>query len=216
MSLSSVDRYLPITTIDKVNEGRSLLLVVAGPAGSGKTTLCQRLMREFAPGVERVITSTTRPSRKGERDGEHYYFLSEEEFERLVEEGQFYEHAWVFGNHYGTLKSAIQEKLAAGVDLLINIDVQGAASYRKAADTDLLLSERLVTVFIEPEDIEQLRERLDRRGHDSEEAIRRRLRTAREEWLQAPSFDHRFTSGSRDADYEKLRKIYLREKYGPR
>ena len=210
---SSVESLL---AIDEVSEGRNLLLVVAGPAGSGKTTLCQRLMSEFSPGVERVITSTTRPPRKGERHGEHYYFFSQEQFERLVQEGQFYEHARIFGNHYGTLKSAIQEKLEEGIDLLINIDVQGVASYHKAAESNVLLSERLVTVFIEPKDIEQLRERLDRRGLDAKEAIRRRLRTAHEEWLQAPNFDYRFTSGSRDADYEKLREIYLREKYPPR
>lgn len=200
--------------IDSVSECRNLLLVLAGPAGSGKTTLCQRLMQEFVPRVERVITSTTRAPRKGERHGEHYYFFSEEQFERLVHEGQFYEYARVFGNHYGTLKSAIQEKLEEDVDLLLNVDVQGAASYRKAAETDLLLSERLVTIFIEPKDIEQLRERLDRRGHDSGEAILQRLRTAGEERQQAPKFDHHFTSGSRDDDYEKLREIYLREKQG--
>ena len=193
-----------------------MLLVVAGPAGSGKTTLCQRLMSEFAPGIGRVVTSTTRLPRRGERHGEHYYFFSKEQFERLVQEGQFYEYARVFGYHYGTLKAVIQNKLEEGVDLLINIDVQGAASYRKAAESDTLLAERLVTVFIEPKDIEQLRERLDRRGLDSPEAIRRRLRTAREEWLQAPNFDCRFTSGSRDADYDNLREIYLREKYGTR
>ena len=210
---SSVESLL---AIDEVSEERNLLLVVAGPAGSGKTTLCQRLMSEFAPGIGRVVTSTTRPPRRGERHGEHYYFFSKEQFERLVQEGQFYEYARVFGYHYGTLKAVIKNKLEEGVDLLINIDVQGAASYRKAAESDTLLAERLVTVFIEPEDIEQLRERLDRRGLDSPEAIRRRLRTAREEWLQAPNFDYRFTSGSRDADYDNLREIYLREKYGAR
>ena len=193
-------------------ESKSLLLIVSGPAGSGKTTLCERLIGEFGPQVGQVITSTTRPPREGEKNGLDYHFFSEEEFMRRVDADEFYERAQVYDFQYGTLKSEIQEKLLVGIDLLLNIDVQGAASYREAAQSDPLLAERLVTLFVKPENLEQLRERLQKRGLDDEQTIRERLRTAKEELEHCPYFDHLFTSHDREEDYRNLRRIYLLEK----
>ncbi len=193
-------------------ESNSLLLIVSGPAGSGKTTLCERLIGEFGLQIGQVITSTTRPPREGEKNGLDYHFFSEEEFMRRVDADEFYERAQVYNFQYGTLKSEIQEKLLVGIDLLLNIDVQGAASYREAAQSDPLLAERLVTLFVKPENLEQLRERLQKRGLDDEQTIRERLSTAKEELEHCPCFDHQFTSHDREEDYRNLRRIYLLEK----
>lgn len=190
-----------------------LLLIVSGPAGSGKTTLCDRMLTEV-PGVERVITSTTRSPRAGEEHGRDYYFFPMEEFIRRRDAGEFYEYALVHGRYYGTLKSEIDGKLKARRDLLLNIDVQGAASFREAAKENAVLAESLVTVFIQPESLDQLRERLGGRGSDDAEEIARRLRTAEQELLQASTYDHVIVSGTRDEDYAALLEIYRREKGG--
>ena len=108
------------------------LFIVSGPAGSGKTTVCDRMLNEVS-GVQRVVTSTTRAPRGGERDTVDYYFFDRPTFEQKIEAGEFYEHARVHNNLYGTLKSEVQGKLASGIDLLLNIDVQGAAQMRETA-----------------------------------------------------------------------------------
>lgn len=190
---------------------QGILLLVSGPAGSGKTTLCQRLIDTHAS-VERVITATTRPPRDGEIDGEDYYFLSAESFEKGVSEHAFYEHARVHNNFYGVLKREIDRRLDAGCDLLLNIDVQGAASFRKAASVNPELARRLVSIFIQPVNMAQIRERLVSRGTDAVEEIERRLKVAENELLERNLFDHVIVSGSRDADYAAIEKIYFNEK----
>lgn len=186
---------------------RGSLTVISGPAGSGKTTLCDRLLLEF-PDVARVVTTTTREPREGEREGEHYHFLSVPEFEARIAKDAFYEWAKVHGRYYGSERHYILEGLAAGRDLLLNIDVQGAESYRRAAARDPYLARRLITVFIEPCNLEQIRERLLGRGTDSNGEIERRLETARQELAEAPKFHHRIRSGSRESDYTAFRNIF--------
>ena len=116
-----------------------VLLVLAGPAGSGKTTLSERLVAE-QPGVERVVTATTRSMRPGEINGVHYHFLSEAQFDEALARGEFLEWACVHGrNRYGTLRRAVVDRLAAGMNLVIAIDVQGVRSVRAAAEKDELL-----------------------------------------------------------------------------
>lgn len=188
----------------------AILMLIAGPAGSGKTTLCDRLMAAH-PGVRRVVTATTRDPRPGEQNGVDYHFLSPEAFEAGIARGDFYEHARVHGRHYGVLKREIDGKLAAGHDLLLNVDVQGAASFRQAAAENADLAQRLVTVFIELT-FEQIRERLLGRGTDDEAEIARRLKSAEAELREAPLFQHRIQSVSKDADYAALRQIYLAAK----
>ena len=180
-----------------------VLLVLAGPAGSGKTTLCERMVREI-PGFSRVITTTTRPPRPGEVDGVHYHFLSPAQFDERVAAGAFLEWAWVHQRHrYGTLASSVLEPLAAGRSLVINVDVQGVGNFRRAAAASPLLRRHLATVFINVP-LGELRERLVQRGQDSAAEIERRLGTAERELAEAGSFDYRIESRSRDEDFTAL------------
>lgn len=191
---------------------RSLLILVSGPAGSGKTTLCERLTKEFTPQVKQVVTATTRRPRNGEHEGIEYIFLDRKRFEAKVEAGEFYEHAKVHAHSYGTLKTEIEESLSSGVDLLLNIDVQGAATYRSAAKNDSVLADRLVSVFVRLENLTQAKDRLMERGNDSSSEIAFRLQTAEIELQAWPHFDHSFISGSKEEDYQRFKNIYLSEK----
>ncbi len=184
-----------------------LLIIVSGPAGSGKTTLCDRMLEEL-PQIERVVTSTTRQPRGGEVDTVDYYFFDHDSFKAKIEAGDFYEYAHVHSNLYGTLKCEVQDKLAAGTDLLLNIDVQGAAQMRETAQNDPLLKGNVCTVFIMPPTIEELEARLRGRGTDAEDEVQRRMKVAVEEMEQSPHYDHTILSGSRDEDFAALRAIY--------
>ena len=185
---------------------RSLLIVISAPSGCGKTTLCDNV-RSALPSVKRAITCTTRAPREGEEDGEDYYFLGEDEFLARVEGGEFLENAVVHGNHYGVLKSELRARLAEGNDVLLNIDVQGAATIRERAESDPVLSEALVTIFLNPPDLSELENRLRGRGTDSEEIITQRLVIAKDEIAQSNLFDYTLTSGSREADLEQMLRI---------
>ena len=192
------------------SENSGILLIVSGPAGSGKTTVCDRMLAEVED-VQRVVTSTTRPPREGEQHKIDYYFFDHETFEAKVQAGDFYEYANVHTNRYGSLKSEIHEKLAAGTDLLLNIDVQGAATFREAGKTDPHLIGKVITVFIMPPSMEELENRLRDRSTDDEAEIQRRLGVAREEVKQKDLYDQCILSGTRDEDFEALREIYYRE-----
>ena len=181
----------------------TVLLILAGPAGVGKSTLCDRLVAEV-PGFERVITATTRPPRVGERNGRDYHFLSEKQFDDKLAAGEFLEWACVHQKYrYGTLKSAVLDRLPH-TSLVMNIDVQGVRSIRAAAAHLALLRSRLVTVFVAPDSFEVLRERLQYRGTDGEEEIARRLRTAELELGERNSYDYVIHSGSKEQDFRAL------------
>jgi guanylate kinase len=186
-----------------------LLLVIAGPAGSGKSTLCERLLRE-RPGFSRVVTTTTRSPRPGEINGVHYHFFSAEEFRRRLAAGEFLEWAQVHGDRedrfYGTLKSSVVTPLEGGRNLVLNVDVQGVESFRRIARENATLSNALTTVFLVV-DPARMAERMRGRGQDGEPEIARRLRTAELELREAPKFDFRIESRSRDEDFAALLKI---------
>ena len=183
-----------------------VLIVIAGPAGSGKSTLCERLVYE-TPGFSRVITATTRAPRPGEVGGFHYHFLKPEQFDAKIAAGEFLEWAWVHGERrYGTLAASVLEPLAAGHSLAINLDVQGVASLRKATALLPELRRAMATVFIML-DHEQLVARIRGRGQDSEAEIARRMATAEAEVREAPKFDHVIHSRSRDEDFAALKAI---------
>ena len=188
-----------------------LLLIVSGPAGSGKTTVCDRVLTE-EPAIQRVVTSTTRAPRGQEQDRVDYYFFDKASFEAKIAAGDFYEYAKVHSHIYGTLKSEVQDKLATGIDLLLNIDVQGAAQMRETARHDELLHGRVVTVFIMPPSIEELERRLRGRGTDAEDEVQRRMHVALEEIEQAPHYDYVICSGTMDEDFDSMRSIYHAEK----
>lgn len=189
----------------------ALLFVLSGPAGSGKTTLCERLVAS-CPQMERVVTSTTRGPRPGEEHERDYYFFSDAEFDQRVAEEAFLEWARVHTNRYGTLRTVVEDKLSRNVDLCINVDVQGASSFRKAAESNPLLKQRLVTVFLMPPNLEELRHRLRGRATDPEDEIERRLQTAISELGEWRHYDFCVFSRSKEEDYAMVRAIWEAEK----
>lgn len=188
-----------------------LLIVISAPSGAGKTTLCDQVLARW-PNVTRAITCTTRPPRTGERDGVDYYFLDAQTFVRRVEAGEFLEHALVHGNHYGVLKSEVLGRLRAGHDVLANVDVQGAASIRAAAQQDDELRQALVSVFLTVPSIATLEERLRKRGTDAEEVIQKRLAVARQEIAHWKDFDYLIVSSTVAEDYRRMEIILQAEK----
>jgi len=188
-----------------------LLVVVSAPSGGGKTTLCQQLLATN-PNVIRAVTCTTRPPREGERDGVDYYFLDAATFLRRVQAGNFLEHATVYGNSYGTLKSEVVGKLRLGKDVVLNIDVQGAATIRAKAGEDPELDAALVTVFLTPPSLAILEKRLRKRGADSETAIQKRLSVARQEIAQWKNFDYLLISTTIPEDLRRMQAILEAEK----
>lgn len=187
------------------------MLIISGPAGSGKNTVAERLMGEF-PQVRRVVTSTSRPPRGAEKDGEDYHFLSTEDFERAIENGEFFEYAKVHGRYYGTSKKAVRDAFGRGDDLILIIDVQGAKTWRKIAESDAELGKKITFVFIAPQSSEELKKRLAGRGTETEEEVERRLKTAVSEYAAADMFDKKIDSKSKDEDYAALKKIYIEAK----
>jgi guanylate kinase len=184
-------------------------LVLAGPAGSGKSTLCDRLVAED-PSFARVVTTTTRAPRPGEINGVHYHFFTPEEFERRVAAGEFLEWAQVHGKdrqrRYGTLASSVLAPLRAGRNLIMSVDVQGVESFRRAAQTNPLLARHLTTIFIVV-DHERLAARMRERAQDNEAEITGRMKTAERELREAPKFDFQIHSDTREADFAALRAI---------
>ena len=186
-----------------------VLLVIAGPAGSGKSTLCDRLVAEI-PAFTRVVTTTTRTPRAGEVDGVHYHFFAPEEFKRRVDAGEFLEWALVHGDKhdrmYGTLKSSVLEPLASGQSLVISVDVQGVEAFRRAARDHPLMNRAMTTVFIVV-DRERLIARMRTRAKDNENEIAGRMKTAERELREAHKFDFQIESRTRDEDFAALLEI---------
>ena len=159
-----------------------LILIVSGPSGSGKSTLVKKLLE--LPGTMLSISATTRPPRAGEKDGEWYHFVSDEEFRRMVERGEFLEHARVFGKHsYGTPKKWLEEARARKRDLVLEIDVQGAEQVRKKLPES-------IAIFIVPPSRQELEKRIRARGQDDEDEIGRRLERARLEMERYVDYDY--------------------------
>ena len=165
------------------------VIVLSGPSGVGKSTLVG-LLREAMPELEFSISCTTRPPRRGETDHVHYHFIDDDAFERHLAAGDFVEHAGVWGRRYGTLKSEIFDRVNAGRDVLLDIDVQGAMQIRDAAVGDPLLARVCEFIFIAPPSLEALETRLRGRSTDSEEQIRLRLDGARRELSHWRKYDY--------------------------
>lgn len=189
----------------------ALLLILSGPAGCGKTTLCETLVASDTS-IKRAITCTTRAPRPNEVDGEDYYFMNESDFENAVGRGEFLEYAGVHGARYGTLKREVSEKLSRNFSVILNIDVQGAAALRAVAKTDPMLQGRLVSIFVLPPSLEVLRERMVGRGADDEASIEQRLINAEREMRQWPEYEFCIRSGSREDDFFQLQSIATAER----
>ncbi len=162
--------------------------------------------------MTRAITCTTRPPRPGEKDGVDYHFLEPAEFQKHVQAGDFIEHATVFGRSYGTLRSEVLDKLRAGRDVLLNVDVQGAATIRKRAQAEPELKRALVTVFLTPPSVAVLAERLNKRNTDAPEEIQKRLAFARQEIAEWRHFDYLLISSTIPEDLRRMLAIVEAEK----
>jgi guanylate kinase len=162
--------------------------------------------------MTRAVTCTTRPPRPGEQEGVDYYFLSAADFLRRLQAGNFIEHATVYGNSYGTLKSELLQKLRSGRDVLLNLDVQGAATIREQAAADRELAPALVTIFLTTPSIDTLAHRLQKRGADDPAVVRKRLAEARQEISQWKHFDYLIISGHKQEDLRRALAIIETEK----
>ncbi len=188
-----------------------LLVIISAPSGGGKTTVCQQVLAA-RPDMTRAVTCTTRAPREGERDGVDYYFLDAASFLKRVQAGNFLEHATVYGHSYGTLKAEVLGKLRQGKDVLLNVDVQGAATIRAKAAEDPELRRALISVFLTPPSMAVLEQRLRRRGTDAEAVIQKRLSVARQEIAQWKHFDYLLISGTISEDLARMQAIIEAEK----
>ena len=188
-----------------------LLILISAPSGGGKTTLCDLLLAA-RPDMTRAITCTTREPRKGEKDGVDYHFFSAGEFLKRLQAGNFLEHATVYGNSYGILKSELLARLRDGKDVLLNVDVQGAATIRERAEAEPELKKALVTVFLTPPSVEMLEERLKKRAQDPASVIQKRLAVAKQEVSQWKNFDYLILSASKQEDLHRMTEIIEAEK----
>ena len=181
-----------------------ILFVVSAPSGAGKTSLVRALLAA-EPEVRLSISYTTRRPRPGEADGRDYHFVTPDDFERMLEAGEFLESATVHGNRYGTSQKWIQSELSLGHDVLLEIDWQGAQQVRK-------LMRGVVSIFILPPSLEALQERLVGRGQDSEEVIARRLDAAREEMSHGAEFEYAIINDDFDRAARDLTSIIRAER----
>ena len=180
---------------------RGVLLVVSSPSGAGKTTLCSKL-RGAHPNITFSVSYTTRPPRPGERDGVDYHFVSGEEFERMVQEGAFAEWAWVHGHRYGTALRPVAQALAQGLDMLFDIDYQGARQLKCRFP-------EAVMVFILPPSVRELVARLERRATEAPEVRARRLKGAVSELDHYDAYDFLVINDDLEQAYRELEAVYL-------
>lgn len=193
---------------------KPVLMVVSAPSGAGKTTLCSKLMEEFGS-IDFSVSCTTRAPRGQEKDGVDYYFLKQEEFDARVANGDFLEYATVHGNSYGTLKKSLTDALDAGRDVLLDIDVQGAALIREVLagmDPGDELVDAFLDVFIAPPSMDELRRRLVGRGTDAADVIDKRLSKAQHEMAQQDEYAHIVVNDDLDVAYAALREIFRQKR----
>ncbi len=192
---------------------RGLLIILSSPSGAGKSTLAQRLMG-WDPTLSFSVSATTRKPRAGEVDGKDYHFIAEPAFKTMVNEGKMLEHAHVFGNFYGSPEGPVREAIDAGRDVLFDIDWQGAEQIKHSALRDHVLS-----VFVLPPSIAELRRRLVSRGKDDAETIAKRMQKSWDEISHWHGYDYVLVNDDLDATFDKLTTIVsaerLRQKQQP-
>jgi guanylate kinase len=186
-----------------------ILFVVSAPSGAGKTTLCDALRQ--TPDFVYSVSCTTRPPRAGEIEGEDYHFLSEPDFRARVDACEFLEYAKVHEHYYGTLRKPLVANLQNGVDVLIDVDIQGAAAIRSYDDE--AIRRALCDVFIMPPDLEELRRRLTKRGTETPQQIELRIVTAAREMQLWRDYRYTIISKSMEEDLQKFRHIMGAERY---
>jgi len=178
---------------------KPLLIVISGPSGSGKGTLCA-LLRQALPNLEYSISLTTRQPRPGEQNGVDYFFVSDDEFKTMIGRGEFLEWAEVYGHHYGTARSVVESCLRSGRDVLLEIDIQGAQNVKRLFPQSIL-------IFIEPPSLQELGARIAHRGTETEEAIRRRMNCVPSELQAAEGYDYVVVNDTPEQALAELLKI---------
>ena len=189
---------------DKLHR-RGLMFILSSPSGAGKTTISRMLLQSEVE-IKLSVSATTRPPRDGEIDGTHYHFVSDAQFDRMVEEDDFYEWAHVFGYRYGTPKGSIRNALKDGQDFLFDIDWQGTQQLKQKDDQDV------VTVFILPPSLAELRRRLESRAQDSAEVIDSRMERARGEISHWAEYEYVVVNDDVDECFDKVRRILHAER----
>lgn len=182
---------------------RGILFVISAPSGAGKSTICRRLLQRRTKDLKYSISCTTRAPRPGEKHGKHYFFLSKEEFKHKIQRAEFLEWAVVHENYYGTPRGFVEAQTKDGMNLLLAIDVQGAASIRRKVPEAVL-------IFIAPPSMESLRERLAAR-RDSAESIAKRLSAAKAEMAAAKNFDYMVVNDDLDQAVAQIECILTAE-----
>ena len=185
-------------------ERRGLMFVLSSPSGAGKTTLSRMLIAE-TPGLKMSVSATTRPMRPGEVEGKDYYFVDQRRFEAMVANGELLEWATVFSNRYGTPREPVEAALAAGADVLFDIDWQGTQQLRSRSPNDV------VSVFILPPSVTALEQRLHTRAQDSEDVIRGRMKKAGDEMSHFDAYDYIVVNDNIGVAFEAVRSILRAE-----
>ena len=188
--------------MDLNNQHSGKLFIISGPSGAGKGTICQRLIADTK--VELSVSMTTRNPRPGEVEGINYYFTSKEEFQREIAAGGFLEHAQVYGNYYGTPKAKVIEKLSQGIDVVLEIDIQGALNVKEAYPNGIF-------IFILPPSMHELRKRITGRGSETEEAINLRLSQTLKEISYIDKYDYCVVNGELEEAVDRVKSIVIAE-----
>ena len=187
------------------NSGK--LIIFAAPSGAGKSSLIKKIIKDSENNLELSVSATTRLPREGETHGEDYFFINEKEFNELKSNQAFLEFADVHGHQYGTIKSFVDEKLKDGINVILDIDVQGFTQIQKAIIKDI------ISIFIIPPSLDELKKRLVLRGLDSNDAIDKRLENARKELQQAENFDYLVLNDDFNMAYNQITSIIFDKDY---
>ena len=176
------------------------VIVIVAPSGAGKTTIAQRLLKEY-PRIQFSVSATTREPRKGEKDGEDYYFLNDEEFDQKIKNEEFLEWEHYSGNRYGTLRSEVDKLVESGYFPLLDIEVKGALNVQR------LYNSGAISIFIEPPSLEELEHRLSKRGSETESSLQQRLKRAEMEMRYADRFDYSVVNDDLEEAYTAVKNI---------
>lgn len=187
-----------------VPERRGILFIISAPSGTGKTTLCKQITTSV-PGIWHSVSYTTRQPRPGEEHGREYFFIEEKIFQDMVAKNEFMEYAHVYGNWYGTPRKALMDKMEQGIDVLLEIDVQGALQIKKKVQD-------AVYIFILPPSMETLRTRLQSRASDTPEEIQRRLQKVKEEVWSYREYYYIVRNDNLEQSLKELQSVFLAER----